>query len=104
MYRIRSERCGWGLFVLFAVLFSGCVSAPVQEMSDARQAVEAARAANAAVEASDAYIKATAHMRYAESELQTGDYKNAREHATWAKTHALVARKRALARQAQPKE
>ncbi|HKF94386.1 MAG TPA: DUF4398 domain-containing protein [Gammaproteobacteria bacterium] len=85
--------------MLLVVVAGGCVSAPVQEMSDARQAVEAAKAVNAPVKAPDAYNKATAHMRYAESALETGDYKDARAHATWAKTHALVARERALARQ-----
>lgn len=82
-----------GLLMLSA---SGCVSAPVQEMSDARQAVEAAEAVGAQSKAHDVYIKATAHIRRAESALQDGDYESAREHAMWAKTHALDARQRAL--------
>lgn len=88
-----------GLHLLALVMFvvTGCVSAPVQEMSDARQAVEAAAAADAADRAPEAFIKATAHIQHAESALQHGDYDDAREHATWAKTHALEARERALA-------
>jgi hypothetical protein len=90
---IRS-RC-FGLTLLAAAL-SGCASAPVQEMSDARQALQAAAAVSAPTKAPNAFIKATAHVRHAEIALKNGDYKDAREHATWAKMHALDARARAL--------
>lgn len=92
---IGSTRC-LHLFALLVFALGGCVHAPVQEMSDARQAVEAADAAHAADRAPDAYIKATAHIRHAEAALQHGDYKDAREHAKWAKRHALEAREQAL--------
>ncbi len=87
------------LYILALVVFtmSGCVNAPVQEMSDARQAVEAAAAADAANEAPEAFITATAHIQRAEIALQHGNYKDAREHAIWAKLHALEAREEALA-------
>lgn len=96
MHRIRGIRCGWRLLVLLVLAASGCTGAPVQEMSDARQAMAAAKAAKAPVKAPDDFVKATAHMRYAESALQNGRYKSALEHATWAKKHALDARQRAL--------
>lgn len=99
MHRIRGIRRGRLLAALLIVVVAGCASAPpVQEMSDARQAVEAAKAVDAPTKAPGAYIKAAAHMHYAESALQNGNYKIAREHATWAKTHALDARERALTR------
>jgi hypothetical protein len=81
--------------VVFAM--SGCINAPVQEMSDARQAVEAAAAADAADQAPEAFITATAHIQHAETALQHGNYKDARQHAIWAKLHALEAREEALA-------
>lgn len=86
------------LLALLLLVASGCTTAPVQEMSDARQAVAAGEAVQAADKAPDAFVKAIAHIRHAESALQNGDYQDAREHATWAKLHALEARARALAR------
>jgi hypothetical protein len=77
----------------------------VQEMSDARQAVAAAKAVGASYKAPNVYNTATAHMNYAVWSLKSGDYEDAREHATWAKTHALEAHERALTRgQAAPDE
>ncbi len=92
----------WLPALLLAV--SGCTSAPVQEMSDARQAVEAAEAVNAPVKAPNVYDTAAAHMHYAVWALESGDYADAREHATWAKWHALEARERALTRQSRTDE
>jgi hypothetical protein len=84
-----------------ATLMAACATAPpVQEMSDARQAMQAARAANAAEKAPSDYIKARAHILHAETALENGNYRDAREHAAWAKTHALEARQRALAQTA----
>jgi hypothetical protein len=71
-------------------------------MSDARQAMSAAEAVDAPAKAPGAYIKATAHIQYAESALQQGDYENARKHATWAKIHALDAREQALTQKSHP--
>jgi hypothetical protein len=99
MPRSVNLRQAW-LFVLLFVALSACATAPVQEMSDARQAVEAAAAVDAAAKAPQAYLKARAHIKRAEAALQSGAYSKAREHATWAKTYAVDARRRALARQA----
>jgi hypothetical protein len=102
---MRLSRCirrDWRLLGLLLLAINGCASAPVQEMSDARQAVAAAEEAGAPAKAPDAYVKAKAHIEHAESALLNGDYRNAREHATWAKTHALEARQRALGQQGEP--
>lgn len=92
--RSRARQC---LLMLMPLLALGCASTPpVQEMSDARQAMQAAKAADAAERAPGAYIKAQAHILHAETALENGNYRDAREHATWAKTHALEARQQAL--------
>lgn len=96
MYPIMRITPCWLPVLLLAA--SGCTSAPVQEMSDARQAVAAAKAVGASYKAPNVYNTATAHMNYAVWSLKSGDYEDAREHATWAKTHALEAHERALTR------
>ncbi|MBA2408414.1 MAG: DUF4398 domain-containing protein [Gammaproteobacteria bacterium] len=99
--RERAGRKRRYLLLLIPLLAVGCASTPpVQEMSNARQAMQAARAAHADQWARSAYVKAQAHILHAESALENGNYRDAREHANWAKTHALEARQRALMRPA----
>ena len=75
--------------LLFVVLLvSACAAPPVQEMSDARQAIRAARAAGAAHRAPDALQNAEQLLATAEQELRSGDYRGARRAATTARARA----------------
>lgn len=77
----------------------GCTSAPVQEMSDARQALQAAETAGAVTHSAEAYQQARRFLRQAQQHLETGDYRHARRNAVTAKEVALEARREALAAQ-----
>ena len=70
---------------------AGCAGAPVQEMSDARQAIEAARVAGAAASTSPDFYAAQAAIARAESHLQAQEYTRARLAAMQAKRHAAAA-------------
>ncbi|HDP90219.1 MAG TPA: DUF4398 domain-containing protein [Thioalkalivibrio sp.] len=82
--------------LLLAVFVAGCVGAPVQEMSDARQALQAAEEVGAPRDAQDSYTRAVELMRAAEDALNRGDYALARERALAAKAAALTARTEAV--------
>jgi hypothetical protein len=69
----------------------GCASAPVQEMSDARQAIGAARAAGANDSNSADMYAAEAAIARAEQHLQAQEYTRARLAAMQAKRHAGAA-------------
>lgn len=88
--------------LVFSLLLAGCASAPVQEMSDARQAIEAAEHVDARANAPEFYFQAKEHLKAAEFALQTRDYGVAREEATLAKTTAIKARETALERTGSP--
>lgn len=83
---------------LFAVLlFSACaVVPPVQEMSDARQALEAAREAQAEKYAGQKLRSAEDSMELATRTLNQGEYEAARMAASVAKALAIKARDEAL--------
>jgi Domain of unknown function (DUF4398) len=71
---------------------SACATAPpVQEMSDARQAIAAARVAGAASGSSPEYDAAEAAIGRAETHLQAQEYTRARYAAQQAKRHATAA-------------
>ena len=85
------------LFAVCIVVTGGCATVPpVQEMSDARQALQAARAVGAHSKAPQSYSKALTYIERAESALQIGDYYEARRQALNAKDHALEARSKAM--------
>jgi hypothetical protein len=70
----------------------GCVAGPpVQEMSDARQAIAAARTAGATPATSSDYQSAQAAIERAEGHLQAHEYTRARLAAQAAKRHAAAA-------------
>ncbi len=73
-----------------ACLF-GCGGAPVQEMSDARQAIEAARIAGATEATSPDLYAAQAAIGRAETHLEAQQYQRARLAALEAKRHAAAA-------------
>jgi outer membrane murein-binding lipoprotein Lpp len=71
---------------------TGCASGPpVQEMSDARQAIAAARTAGASETTSPDLYAAQAAIARAESHLQAQEYVRARYAALAAKHHAAAA-------------
>jgi hypothetical protein len=73
------------------VCLAGCGGAPVQEMSDARQAIAAARVAGAPERAPADFDAAQAAITRAETHLQAQEYTRARIAALEAKRHAAVA-------------
>jgi hypothetical protein len=81
------------ILVLVGVAFLlGCRTAPpVQEMSDARQAIVAAAAAGATHGSSPEYAAAQAAIARAEAHLQAQEYGRARLAAQQAKHHAAAA-------------
>jgi len=90
----RKFASGLAPLMLTAVLFAGlaaCSSAPVQEMSDARQAVTAAEAAGAAQYAPDTLKQAQALLLSAQEKLDRKHFSDARRDAKEAKKHALEA-------------
>jgi hypothetical protein len=70
----------------------GCVRAPVQEMSDARQAIQAARDAGARPHISPELKEAEGLLKQAQELLELGNYDEARDSALHAKRKALEAR------------
>jgi hypothetical protein len=87
--------------LLSGAVLAGCAGAPVQEMSNARQAVKAAERAGAATVAPDVMGEARLRLKSAESHLRRGEYRDAREEAELARTKAVEARR--LAEEAAPK-
>lgn len=81
---------------LLLMLLAGCATAPVQEMSDARQALQAAQQAGAQQHAPQEYARAKALMQSAEDQLGVGGYQSARKLAEQAKGVAQRARDKAL--------
>jgi HAMP domain-containing protein len=70
----------------------GCVAGPpVQEMSDARQAIAAAKTAGATPATSSEYGAAQAAIGRAEEHLQAHEYTRAKLAALTAKHHAVAA-------------
>lgn len=86
-------------FFLFVVIFLGACSIvpPVQEMSDARQALEAAREAQADKYAEQKLRSAEDSMELATKTFNQEEYEAARMAASVAKALAIKARDEALA-------
>ena len=73
------------------LLVAGCQSAPVQEMSDARQAITVARKAGAEQHAPNDLKAAIDYLQSAEGFINQRNYDLARRDAVNAKTSALDA-------------
>jgi Sec-independent protein translocase protein TatA len=83
---------------LFLLLLGACsVMPPVQEMSDARQAIKAAREANAEQYAPQKLRSAEDSLDLATKTLEQGEYEEARMAASVAKALAIKARDAAVA-------
>ncbi|GMQ88212.1 MAG: hypothetical protein BMS9Abin08_1443 [Gammaproteobacteria bacterium] len=85
----------WILILLLLALGSACGSAPVQEMSEARQAIDAARAAGAEQYAAEQYNKAQALLKKAKQLLNDDHFSKARRSAAEARDEAVRARETA---------
>lgn len=85
---------GWCLTML---ALTGCaVSAPVQEMSNARQTIQAARDVGAAEHAPELLSIAEKLLDKAARKLEQGDYQIARDFALEAQEQAMRARQKAV--------
>lgn len=80
-------------WLLFVAVVAGCAGAPVQEMSNARQAVRAAEHAGAVTLAPDLMAEARQALRDAETSLRQGEYRTARDEAELARAKAVEARR-----------
>ena len=77
-------------FILLMALIS-CASAPVQEMSDARQAIQAAKEGGTSSDSQVSLNKAESLLKEAEAALESGEYKKAKLTATEARNEAIKA-------------
>jgi hypothetical protein len=73
------------------MLLIACAGAPVQEMSDARQAVAAAEQTLAGKPVTPDLAKARQYLQSAQAALDAGDFSTAREDAQLARQLALRA-------------
>jgi hypothetical protein len=80
-----------GVMVAALLLAAACESMPVQEMSDARQAIMAAKEAGAEEHAAEALLAAEESLHSAEKYLNSGNYAIARREAVDAKSKAIDA-------------
>ncbi len=81
-----------GLLIALLLMATGCgTSPPVQEMSDARQAIAAAKEAGAEQSAAEEFRAAEAFLDSAQRKLAERAYAQARRDALEAKTKALDA-------------
>jgi len=89
------------LAVLFlSMILTACAtSAPVQEMSNARQSIRAAKEANAEKLAKILLSEAQKRLQSATQELEAGEYERARALAVEATHLALKARQLAVTQQ-----
>jgi hypothetical protein len=81
------------LALLSGAVMGGCAGAPVQEMSNARQAIRAAERAGAPTVAPELMSESKQLLKSAESYLRRGDYRAARDEAELARTKAVEARR-----------
>jgi hypothetical protein len=87
---------------MVAIALVGCVTAPpVQEMSDARQAITAAEEADAERVAADTLADARRFLAEAERQIQEEAYGPARMNAVRAKNRAALALRSTRARDAE---
>lgn len=89
-YRLKAS------LLVFLMVLSACAGVPVQEMSNARQAVDAARKVGAETRASKELQAAEKLLQSAEHALQDGDYKQARKDAKASRDQAVQAQDKAL--------
>jgi hypothetical protein len=74
-------------------LLVGCAGMPLQEMSDARQAIRAAEQAGADQHAPQLLGEARGLVESARQSMHAGDYREARDDAELARAKAMEARR-----------
>ena len=79
------------LLTVLCVVLAGCAGVPAQEMSNARQAIKAARDAGAGQVAPQKLNEAQSLLERAESDLQQRDFRSARRNAVEARGRATEA-------------
>ncbi len=89
----RSRLPSLAIALLAIAIVAGCAGAPVQEMSDARQAVRAADKAGAEQYAPELMTEAERLLASARSNLYKGEYRLARDEAEQARDKAMEARR-----------
>ena len=81
-----------GAIILLTLLIASCAAGPpVQEMSDARQAIAAAEESDAATLAPDELNEARALLEQAETQLRARYYQMAQDSAVRARNRAVQA-------------
>jgi hypothetical protein len=80
-----------GILAVAALALAACAGAPVQEMSNARQAIRAARDAGAERTAPQKLSEAEALLNRAEDSLERRAYREARRNAIAARDKAAEA-------------
>ena len=80
-----------GILVVAALALAACAGAPVQEMSNARQAIRAARDAGAEKTAPQKLNEAEVLLNRAEDSLERRAYREARRNAIAARDKAAEA-------------
>ena len=80
-----------GILVVAALALAACAGAPVQEMSNARQAIRAARDAGAEKTAPQVLNEAEVLLNRAEDSLERRAYREARRNAIAARDKAAEA-------------
>lgn len=83
------------LAILILVLAACATPPPVQEMSDARQAIHSAEAVGAAQRSPESLTAAQSLLYKAQMYLETGAYDDARRYALDARVQAIKARETA---------
>jgi hypothetical protein len=86
-----------GVAIVTLLFAAGCESMPVQEMSDARQAITAAKEAGAEEYAAEELLAAEESLQSAEKYLNSRNYGVARREALEAKSQAIDALRRSEA-------
>lgn len=79
--------------LLAAPLVTGCAGMPLQQLSDARQAIRAAERAGAEKHAPQLLEEARALVESARQSTHKGDYREARDDAEQARVKAMEARR-----------
>lgn len=85
-----------GLIVVLVALgltLPGCAAAPIQAMSDARQAIEAAAQSGGDQQAAQQMQEARAALAQAQLSLKNAQYRRARELAQQARAKAIEAQR-----------
>lgn len=79
------------ILTVLGIVLAGCAGVPAQEMSNARQAIKAARDAGASQVAPQKLNEAQSLLERAEVNLQQRDYRSARRNAVEARGRATEA-------------